>query len=298
MAKDSMSKGGQSGTVLKSELTRYAALIEYIFLSRFDGTTRSVVFQRDELVSAAATLGIKLPKNLGDVIYSFRYRASFPPSIASTAPPGYVWVIRPAGKGRYSMMTILDAPIVPTPDLDVTKIADSTPGIVAKYSLNDEQALLAKVRYNRLIDIFTGVTCYSLQNHLRTTVEGLGQVETDEVYIGIDRYGAHYVFPVQAKGGTDRLNIVQIEQDLALCAAKFPGLNCTAIAAQFIPSPGTSATIALFGFQERGDGAKRVLERHYRLVSPEQISQSDLEQYGQTTPSGLEILRSPATKSE
>src|SRR5581483_2740636 len=99
-------------------------------------------------------------------------------------------------------------------------------GVVAKYALSDEQALLAKLRYNRLIDTFTGVTCYSLQNHLRTTVPSIGQVETDEIYIGVDRRGAHYVFPVQAKGRSDRLNIVQIEQDFALCRHKFPALIC------------------------------------------------------------------------
>ncbi len=59
-------------------------------------------------------------------------------------------------------------------------------------SFTDEQALLATVRYNRLTDIFTGVTCYSLQNHLRTTVRGVGQVETDELYVGVDRLGKHY----------------------------------------------------------------------------------------------------------
>jgi hypothetical protein len=108
--------------------------------------------------------------------------------------------------------------------LTQTKVPDATPGIVVRYSLNDEQALLAKVRYNRLIDIFTGVTCYSLQNHLRTTVADMGQVETDEIYVGVDRRGAQYVFPVQAKGGTDKLNIVQIEQDFALCRRSSPTL--------------------------------------------------------------------------
>ena len=103
--------------------------------------------------------------------------------------------------------------IVANPAMAETKIPDATPGVIALYALNDEQALLAKLRYNRLIDIFTGVTCYSLPNHLRTTVKGIGQVETDEIYIGIDRRGVHYVFPVQAKGGKDTQNIVQIEQD-------------------------------------------------------------------------------------
>ena len=49
---------------------------------------------------------------------------------------------------------------------------DSTPGVIS-YALSDEQSLLATVRYNRLIDVFTGLTCYSLQNHLRTSQTGL-----------------------------------------------------------------------------------------------------------------------------
>lgn len=114
------------------------------------------------------------------------------------------------------------AQIEPSKLLAETKILDATPGIIARYAISDEQGLLARLRYNRLIDIFTGVTCYSLQNHLRTSVNGIGQVETDELYIGVDRRGAHYVFPVQAKGGSDKLGIVQIEQDFAMCAQKFP----------------------------------------------------------------------------
>ena len=37
-----------------------------------------------------------------------------------------------------------------------TKVPDATPGVVSLYALGDEQALLARVRYNRLIDIFIG----------------------------------------------------------------------------------------------------------------------------------------------
>jgi hypothetical protein len=124
--------------------------------------------------------------------------------------------------------------IGPSRHLAETKIPDATPGIISQYALSDEQALLALLRYNRLIDIFTGITCYSLQSHLRTSVPEMGQVETDEVYIGLDRRGAHYVLPVQAKAGKDRIGVVQIEQDIAMCAAKFPNLICRPIAAQFI----------------------------------------------------------------
>jgi hypothetical protein len=157
----------------------------------------------------------------------------------------------------------------------LTKVPDATPGIVAKYALSDEQSLLAKVRYNRLVDIFTGVTCYSLQNHLRTTVPEMGQVETDELYIGVDKKGAHYVFPIQAKGGKDRLNVVQIEQDFAVCATKFPLLVCRPIGAQFMED----GAIALFEFESGENGVVISSEKHYKLVAPEDVTEADLETY-------------------
>ena len=160
-----------------------------------------------------------------------------------------------------------------------TKVPDSTPGIVAKYAFNDEQALLAKVRYNRLVDIFTGVTCYSLQNHLRTTTVEMGQVETDEIYVGVDKKGIHYVFPIQAKGGTDKLSIVQIEQDFAVCAQKFPLLVCRPLAAQFM----RDSVIVLFEFEQGENGVGIASEKHYKLVPPEAVTEADLNTYRQRT---------------
>jgi len=143
------------------------------------------------------------------------------------------------------------------------------------YALTDEQALLAKLRYSRLIDIFTGLTCYSLQSHLRTTVPSMGQVETDEIYVGIDKRGVHYVIPVQAKGGADRLSIVQVVQDCEVGSVKFPALTCLPVAAQFMENQ----AIALFAFETTATLPAISSERHYRLVPPDQMSPEDLEAY-------------------
>jgi hypothetical protein len=259
---------------------RYAQIMERIFLSHYSEGARRVEFEREDIVRAAAELDIPLPKNLGDVVYSFRYRAELPKSIRSRAPEGETWIIRPAGKARYRFVTAPMASIRPNNLLAETKVPDSTPGVISMYALNDEQALLAKLRYNRLIDIFTGVSCYSLQSHLRTTVPELGQVETDEVYVGVDRHGAHYVFPVQAKGGADALNVVQIEQDIALCAAKFPDLACRPIGAQFM----SGSVIALFEFADDGSRIVIVDEKHYRLVPPEELTSDDLARYRALSP--------------
>ncbi len=207
--------------------------------------------------------------------YSFRYRANLPEAITKTAPEGLEWVIRSVGQAIYKFSLTPTPRIIPTPLLAETKIPDATPGIIAKYALNDEQGLLAKLRYNRMIDIFTGVACYSLQSHLRTTVPGMGQVETDEIYVGVDKRGAQYVFPTQAKGRSDRLGIIQIEQDFAMCAAKFPLSICRPIAAQLIEND----LIAVFAFEESENGIVVSSEKHYRLVPHDQMTDSDLETY-------------------
>lgn len=167
--------------------------------------------------------------------------------------------------------------MTPNANLSETKVPDATPGIVAKYAFNDEQALLARLRYNRLVDIFTGVACYSLQNHLRTTVPNMGQVETDEIYVGLDKKGVHFVFPVQGKGGKDKLNVVQIEQDFGVCAHKFPALVCRPLGAQFIGD----GVIVLFEFEQTSAGVRVSSEKHYRLVPPDEISEADLAGYRQ-----------------
>ena len=256
---------------------RYERLISAIFRKRFRAGQAAVAFSRDDIVEAAKRLNIVLPKNLGDVLYSFRYRASLPKAILRRAPAGKEWIIRPAGRAQYRFVLtpVGAANITPSKLLAETKVPDATPGVIAAYALTDEQALLARLRYNRLIDIFTGLTCYSLQSHLRTTVQGMGQVETDEIYVGIDKRGVHYIIPVQAKGGKDKMGVVQIEQDFAVCKTKFPNLVCLPIAAQFM----AQGVIALFSFEEGTDGVKVTGEKHYRLVAPGELSPDELRLY-------------------
>ena len=215
---------------------QYAPIILQIFDKYWAEGIAEFEFHRDELVEAAGTIGVERPDNLGDLIYTFKFRRDLPMEILQKAPTGKTWMIEGAGRSRYRFR-LVDAggtTFKPRTDIAATKIPDSTPEIIAAYALGDEQALLAKVRYNRLIDIFLGLTTYSLQNHLRTQVTGMGQIEIDEIYVGLNRNGAHFVVPVQAKGGSDKLSPVQTAQDIACCKAKFPALICRPVSAQFM----------------------------------------------------------------
>lgn len=255
---------------------RYQQLAGWVFAKHYGRGATSVRWRREELVEAAVDLGIELPKNLGDVVYSMRYRTKLPDEIIDKAPDGYEWIIRSIGRSQYSFDLIpAQVRIRPNPALEVIKIPDATPEIIAASALGDEQALLALVRYNRLLDVFLGVAAYSLQNHLRTTAKGVGQVEVDEVYVAVDRHGRQFILPVQAKGGNDEIGITQTEQDIAVCAEKWPSMICRPISAQF----GADGRIAMFELSLQSNQIRVRRESHYRLVPARDIDANDLSAY-------------------
>lgn len=257
------------------KLNRYSEIIAEVFRRGFKTGSKRFVFERDDFAGIARDKEIALPRNLGDTIYSFKYRTALPESITKTAPKGYEWIISGAGIAKYEFRLVRPLDIKPRDNQLVVKIPDATPEIIGAYALGDEQALLAKVRYNRLIDIFLGIAASSLQNHLRTTVKGIGQIEIDELYVGLDRNGAQYVVPVQAKGGKDKHGRQQTEQDIACCKEKFSALRCRPVSAQFI----TNNKIAMFELALQDDDVKLVSEEHYELVPAATITPEDLALY-------------------
>ncbi|MEO8460696.1 MAG: hypothetical protein ABI451_09220 [Dokdonella sp.] len=106
-------------------------------------------------------------------------------------------------------------------------------------------------------------------------MKGIGQIEIDELYVGIDRRGCQHVVPVQAKGGKDKHGRQQTEQDLACCREKFQRLKCRPVSAQFM----SENRIAMFELALQGGDVKVVAEEHYQLVPASEISDEDLEIY-------------------
>lgn len=259
------------------EASRYEQLIEKIFFDHHKKGAVDFEFDRSELIDAAEELGFDTVKNVGDVIYTFRYRRRLPVSILTTQPKNKFWLILGAGDARYRFRLSNLAYIYPTKGLLIRKIPDATPEIISQYAFTDEQALLAKIRYNRLIDIFLGITAYSLQNHLRTNIPNYGQIEIDELYVGLDTRGAQYVVPVQAKGGNDVLGVIQTIQDTAFCEAepRYEHSIARPVSAQFLEND----VIVLFELNFDGNDVSIIQERHYKLVEREKISDRDLSSY-------------------
>jgi hypothetical protein len=231
----------------------------------FSGADYRAACGLPETIAANAGKAIRNPP---DVLYSFRSRRALPREIRDTAPPGMEWIVELAGTAngdsRYAFKTVPlgSRHIEPNPNLKAIDVPNATPEIVAMYALGDEQATLARVRYNRLVDVFLGIAAYSLQNYLKTRVAAVGQIEIDELYVGIDKLGRRYVVPVQAKGGKDRIHAGQLRQDIAYCAARFPELLCKPLAVQ----SSSGDRLAMFELTLEGDRVLIVDERHYRLA--------------------------------
>lgn len=246
----------------------YEQILSKIFLDRHMKDIEKIEFTRDDILATAEQFGFKT-KNLGDIVYSYRYRKEMPLAISSTAPEGQAWIIIGEGDAQYAFKLCSTPFVEPTKALQKIKIPENTPEIIERYRLSDEQGLLSKVRYNRLIDIFLGITTYSLQNHLRTKVKGVGQIEIDEIYVGVNKKGQHYIIPVQAKGGKDKIGVVQLSQDIEYCQNVFPNLICIPIAVQFMEDDG----IAIFHLGSEDYNVVIVEEKHYELVRSNQIDE-------------------------
>jgi hypothetical protein len=94
---------------MANEGNRYAQIIQAIFAKYYRKGAQEVSFERADIELAAEKLGIVLPKNIGDVLYSFRYRQDLPSAIAQKAPEGQTWIIRPAGRSRYKFVLVPQA---------------------------------------------------------------------------------------------------------------------------------------------------------------------------------------------
>lgn len=258
---------------------KYSKIIEWIFTQNHSPEKLRIPFTRDDFVTASENLGFDRIKNLGDISYSFRFRIDLPDRVQSTAPAGKEWIILGAGSGQYEFRLALSGKVSPSTNRYRIKIPDATPEIVRLYAPGeDEQALLTRVRYNRLIDIFTGLTCYSIQNHLRTNVRGIGQVEVDEVYVGINRRGAHFVIPCQAKSKKDRFGVVQVIQDLELCKFKYPNAIRKPVAIKFVDSNSVAMLELAVTENEEVLSLNVVEEKHYELVPRTEIAEDELKQ--------------------
>ena len=156
----------------------YQKAIAWVFDKYHKPGAREVRFTLDDVREAARRARPDHRQPM-DVIYSFRTgrKHELPKGVSERAPEGSIWVLWGDGKSKYRAVVENATEAHFDADLGTSRrssMPDSTPGIISKYAMRDEQALLASIRYNRLLDIYTGIACYSLQESLSHTDKGMG----------------------------------------------------------------------------------------------------------------------------
>lgn len=218
-------------------------------------------FTKSDIEQAIKELGVEIAaKNVPDIVYTYRSgRSALPESLLLHGH----WAIEGRGKGKYALRRLERSPYFDIPtDIAVTTIPDSTPQIVLKYQSSDEQAVLARIRYNRLVDVFASLTTYHLQGHFRTTISEAGQIEVDDLYIGLDEDANASVLPVEAKidSDKDRLGVFQVTQMVKFAQQQFSELPVRPIGVKLLPD----GTLIFLEFTADSDPNQIATKRYKR----------------------------------
>jgi hypothetical protein len=247
----------------EEELTQYDQVILEVFERHFEQGADRLTFQKDELDDICGQRGLRI-RNIADIAYTYRARRELPAPILARGH----WAIESLGKGAYAFR-LLSSPArfdVPFADYSPIDIYNAIPEVVEGLLRRDEQSLLTVLLYNRLVDIFTGLTCFHIQSHYRAFVSEVGQVEVDALYVGVDSEGRLFVLPVEAKSEaqSDRFGRIQLLQMSLLACQDFEGLGRRVLAVKALPD-GTIG-LAEFSDAQEPDDIGIVAVRRYRLV--------------------------------
>jgi hypothetical protein len=252
-------------------------VIEIVFRKNYRKGAREVPFTMDDVRQAIAQVAKKRvgykENNVADVRYQYSSgRSSLPKSIDTLGP----WMIVGRGKAKYAFAKLSESPIVEIQtDLYTISLPDATPEIVLEYAGGDEQGILAKLRYNRMLDIFLSITCYHLQNHLRTSIKDKGQVEIDDLYVGLNSGGKQFVVPIEAKSAKDHLSKTQIMQGIDFARDRYPKLILKPVGIQEMKDG--SLVLIEFTPGSHPDKIKIAEMRRYKLVPMSEVPLNELQ---------------------
>jgi hypothetical protein len=142
-------------------------------------------------------------------------------------------------------------------------VPDSTPELLRAYAVNDRQVQFAFVRHNHILPLFCGVVCWHLQNNVlrdQPTNKKI-RVLMDELFVGIDNYGAHHAILVMAFEDSVAA-AVECKRASRYLRNHFSHAHHKLIALEPI---GENA-LALFALELKVNGVVIVYERHFELV--------------------------------
>ena len=250
---------------MSSDMTdeaNYDRIINAVFDAVYREGLDELRFDLDLLKQIAAELGIP-PDNAPDIAYSYRSgRRELTEHIKGF---GNWAIFASQTRGEYVFRLLENAPTfhIPFNDFAIIDIPNAIPDVVESFLRVDEQSLLTRILYNRLLDIFTGLTCYHIQNHLRSSATG--QVEIDALYVAVGKNGELTIIPIEAKAVRETdIGRYQITQMVSYTRTVYPTMRHRIIGVKMLDD----GSICMIEFSDATDPdeIKIVDVARYRLI--------------------------------
>jgi hypothetical protein len=242
------------------QTTQYDQILSDLFFKFYSPAMDTIPFAHKDLVESASRYDKH--NNISDIIYTYRHgRRPYPAAIQKIAQ-GRDWAIEGTGKSSYEFVTVDQNFFYANPQCPIIEIHNQSiaPQLLEQIG-QDEQATLAIIRTNKLLDTFLSASLDHIQSHKRMTVSYVGQTEIDDLYSGITETGVPIVVPVQAKDRFLPLNGTQVRQDVRA----FPLHTVRPVG---VIAFGNEFCLMEFSFEPRKDSLKVTVvnEVHYRLI--------------------------------
>jgi hypothetical protein len=258
---------------------RYGPTIERVFLSAYaaalqgtqtqppDPDPTLIVVHGDTLRASLVANGLKVG-NLYDMIYFFKVRAPLPASIRAMGH----WGLDSLGKGYYGFRKLKNKPQIEIDFDDIAPVSvyNAVPELIDGYLRHDEQSMLSRILYNRLIDIYIGMSCWLAQNHYRSQIAvqfGSAEVEVDALYAGVDSQGHQHAIGIEAKSHakSEMINRIQLSNMARMLRERFPEAIPIILAVKMLQD----GDIGLVRFQDGALEPDEFLYRHpvrYQII--------------------------------
>src|SRR6266404_2460065 len=116
----------------------YDQVLTSVFIRHWRRGRREVPFTKDDLIDAAAAIGLRI-ENIADILYTYRSRSALPAALRAKGN----WVIASRGPGKYAFVSVTGQVTIEIPEhAKVYPIPYAVPEIVAANLAKDEQGLL------------------------------------------------------------------------------------------------------------------------------------------------------------
>lgn len=201
----------------------YVPILLCIFNKKYKEGDTVVAFSLDDIRQAASELNLQI-RNAGDLVYRMRSRTVLPKEILDKG----FYLLRQVRRGQYRLEVGTSTIVEHTPD-EIVSALDCTPLPVRRLLPEnladiDEQGLLTIVHYCQILSHFTGLQVFRFKSHVRKSVLEVGQVEVDEVDVGVavDHTEKPIIFPIEAKAAPDALNWIQVAAQVRFAKQYFP----------------------------------------------------------------------------